>query len=106
MGEKKIQKLVKYFGRYFTVYICNAGARPMMLIGDDYIVTNLTEAEIEGYINRAFAETCRRCRRRSNYFRVEIGDGNVDNIICGECDPTIKFAVAYFKAIDPLIAPL
>ncbi len=38
-----------------------------------------------------------------NYFRVEIRpDGDVGHAVCGDCDPTIKFAVAYFEVIDPL----
>jgi hypothetical protein len=117
MGEKKIQKFArhaKYFDKYFTVYVYkDPNAAESMLIGSQHIImiTNRTE-EIDSRINKFFDldPTCVRCLRKyygSNYFRVEIRpDGDVGRAVCGDCDPTIKFAVAYFEAIDPLIAPL
>jgi hypothetical protein len=113
MGEKKIQKFVRRAkcGKYFTVYVYNdPDAAESMLIGPEHIImiTNRTE-EINSRINRFFdlRPTCVRCRRYYKYFRVEMGpDGSIDRAICGSCDLSIKFAVAYFEAIDPLIAPL
>jgi len=119
MGEKKIQKFVKrvakYFDKYFTVYVYkDPNAAESILIGPKHIIkiTNrdLTE-EIDSRINKFFDldPTCVRCLRKyygDNYFRVEIRlDGDVSRAVCGDCDPTIKFAMAYFEAIDPLIAP-
>jgi hypothetical protein len=117
MGEKKIQKFVrrlaKYFDRYFTVYVYkDPNAAESMLIGPKHIImiTN-RDLTIDSRINRFFDldSTCVRCGRKyygDNYFRVEIRpDGDVGCAVCGDCDPTIKFAVAYFEVIDPLIAP-
>jgi hypothetical protein len=105
MGEKKILRQVKYFGyKHFVTYIYNdPNAKPMLLVGDDYVVAiNLTE--IDHYVNKALNDRmCTRCKRRSNYFRAEINDGNIDNIICGNCDPTVKIVITWFKTIDPLI---
>jgi hypothetical protein len=121
MGEKtKIQKFArhaKYFDKYFTVYVYkDPNAAESMMIGPKHIIMianrDLTTEEIDSRINKFFDldTTCVRCLRKyygDNYFRVEIRpDGDVGRVVCGDCDPTIKFAVAYFEAIDPLIAPL
>jgi hypothetical protein len=45
-----------------------------------------------------------RCGLKYGYFRAEIEFDDVKRVICGNCDPSVKFAVAYFNAIDPLVA--
>ena len=119
MGEKKIQKFIrrvaKYFDKYFTVYVYkDPNAMESMIIGPKHIIMianrDLTETEIDSRINRFFDldPTCVRCLRKyyGDYFRVEIRpDGDIGRAVCGDCDPTIKFAVAYFEVIDPLFRP-
>ncbi len=117
MGKKKIQKFIrpvaKYFDKYFTVYVySDPDAAESMLIGPGYIIIianrDLTAEEADSRIDKFFDLTkCVRCGRKggNNYFRIEIRpDGIVDRAVCGDCDPAIKFAMAYFYAIDPLIA--
>ncbi len=114
MGKKKIQKfirVVKYFDKPFTVYVySDPDAAESILIGSEYIIIvanrDLTAEEADSRIDKFFdlGPKCARCGRRYyNYFRVEMQDGGVVRSICGNCDPTIKFAAAYFDAIDSLI---
>jgi translation initiation factor 2 beta subunit (eIF-2beta)/eIF-5 len=110
----KIQKFVKKvkYDKHFIVYVYSDSSVVVesMLIGPKYIVIitagGITEEEVDNYINKFFESnlTCMRCRSKySNYFRVEIKP-NV-SAVCGECGPTVKFAVKYFELID-LIIPL
>ncbi len=109
---KKIQKLdVKRSDKYFVVYVYSDPnvAVGSMLVGPKYVVittaNNLTEAD--SYIDNFFKiePTCMRCRskyRGDNYFRIEIKPDSID-AVCGECDPTVKFAVKYFELIDVIL---
>ena len=115
MGKKKVQKFVgrvaKHFDKYFTVYVySDPDAAESVLMGPKYIIitanSDLRPEEAGGLIDKLFDLDlrCVRCGRRYyNYFRVEMQNGSVVRAICGYCDPTIRFAVAYFDAIDPLI---
>jgi hypothetical protein len=106
----KIQKFVRRtkYGN-FTVFIYrDPNATESMLIGPNHIII-INRDEVDSYINKFFDldPTCVRCHRKyGNYFRVEIRPDGFGRAVCGDCDPTIKFAVAYFEVIDPLIAPV
>jgi hypothetical protein len=109
----KIQKFVRRakYGKYFTVYVySDPNAMESIMVGPKHIIIITNRDEVDSYINRFFDldPTCVRCRKYGNkYFRVEIRpDGDVGRVVCGDCDPTIKFAVAYFEVIDPLIVPV
>jgi hypothetical protein len=109
----KIQKFVRRVAndKYFTVFVySDPNAMEQMLVGPEHTIIITNRDEVDSYINRFFDLdlTCVRCRKYGNkYFRVEIRpDGDVGRAVCGDCDPTIKFAVAYFEVIDPLIAPV
>ncbi len=111
MGEKKIQKFVrraKYFDKHFTVFVYSDpnAVVESILAGPKHIIIITRElTEIDSRIDRLFEPTCIKCYRKysGNYFRVEIRpDGGVGNAVCGDCDPTVRFAVAYFEVIDPL----
>ncbi len=109
--QKFARRVAKYFDKYFTVYVYKDPNATEMLIGPKHIIIITNRDEVDSYINRFFDldPTCVRCLRKygNNYFRVEIRpDGDVGRVVCGDCDPTIKFAVAYFEVIDPLIAPV
>jgi len=105
----KIQRLVeKIADKHFIVYVYSAPgvAKPSILIEPRYIVVVAnSEVEVVSYINRIpeLKPTCMRCGKHSNYFRVEVRPDGVD-VVCGNCDPTIKFATKYFELID-LILP-
>jgi hypothetical protein len=108
--QKFIRRVPKYFDKSFTVYVySDPDAAESMLIGSEYIIIvanrDLTAEEVDSRIDKFFdlGPKCVRCGRYYNYFRVEMNDGNVVRAVCGNCDPTIRFAVAYFDAIDPLI---
>jgi transcription elongation factor Elf1 len=118
MGEKIkrfTKRVAKYFDKRFTIYVCKGpNVTESMLIGPKniIIITNrdLTETEIDRLIDRFFEldPPCIRCRLRygANYFRVEIKpDGDIGDAVCGDCDPSVKFAVAYFENIDIIIPP-
>jgi len=118
MGKKKIQKFVRpvagRFGKHFTVYVyTDPDATESMLLGPKHIVVianrDLTMEEVDNRVNRFFYldPKCMRCGLKYyDYFRVEMGpDGGIVRAVCGNCDPSAKFAVAYFEAIDPLIVP-
>ena len=104
----KIQRRVeKIAGKHFIVYVYSAPgvAKPSLLIGPRYIVVVAnSEAEASG-IGR-FLESnpkCMRCGKYSSYFRMEVRPDGAD-VVCGDCDPTVKFATKYFELID-LILP-
>jgi hypothetical protein len=114
MGEKikrLTKRVAKYFGKRFTVYAVKSPIKSMLIGPKHVIVNGLTETEIDRLIDRFFEldPVCVRCRFKydgTNYFRVEIKpNGDIGHAICGNCDPTVKFAVAYIETID-LIIPL
>jgi len=99
----KIQRRVeKIAGKHFIVYVYSAPgvAKPSILIGPRYIVV-VANSEAEASDIGRFLElkpTCMRCD-----FRVEVRPDGAD-VVCGDCDPTVKFATKYFELID-LILP-
>jgi len=104
----KIQRRVeKIAGKHFIVYVYSAPgvAKPSILIGPRYIVV-VANSEVEASDIGRFLESnpkCMRCGKYSSYFRVEVRPDGAD-VVCGDCDPTVKFATKYFEFID-LILP-
>jgi hypothetical protein len=109
MGKtRKFTKRVS--GRNITVYVySDPDAVESILVGPNHIIVisrDLTEEEANSYIDGIFdiKPRCSICSRRHYYYRVGIGPDGLINTVCGRCDPSVKFAVAYFEAIDQLFA--
>jgi len=98
-------------GKSIAVYVySDPDAVESILVGPDHIIVianrELTEEEANSRIDGFFdiKPKCSICGRRHYYYRMGIGLDGLINTVCGRCDPSVKFAVAYFEAIDRLLA--
>jgi hypothetical protein len=100
-------------GKNITVYVySDPDAVESILVGPDHVIViasrDLTEEEansrIDGYGIFDIKPRCSICGRRHYYYRMGTGPDGLINTVCGSCDPSVKFAIAYFEAIDRLFA--
>ena len=110
---KKIQIGEKDYYQFNVFVVRHDGVKDFMLVSpgpwwDNFAVIftarDLSEDEVD-HILRMYLETDIKCAcgRSGGYMRVELdNNGKPKHAVCGDCDPTIKYAILYFKNIDIL----
>ncbi len=78
--------------RYFT-------RRVLVVTGRD-----LSEVEVDCLVSKVLKSDrrCHKCGYSGAYLKVDIKDGRPDlsTAVCGDCDPSVRYSLALFEAID------
>ena len=65
---------------------------------------NLTESEADALVKKVIKTEmrCHKCGFYGDYFKVGIKDGELDvgSAVCGDCDPSVKYTLGLYEAID------